>query len=239
MNFLENFYNKDFKGMWEIPDRSIDVMFTSPPYKFVDGFSYELMHCLTEDLFRVMSKDGMIFLNFGQMAGHKDVPLRVALILNEYFNFVDTIIWEKPQYDPVRWNKRLNNRFEYIFQFANGTDYQLDRLSIGIPYEDKSNVGRYSDVDLHCRGNVWKVGYKPIQNSSQKLHKNRFPVGLVELGILLSNRPGGNFLDPFTGSGSSILACHKHGMHFYGYEIDPERYNVAVERFGREIDVGK
>ena len=233
-SFLRNFYNKDFRGMKEISDNSIDLVFTSPPYKFEDMFSYQLMYSLADDLVRVMKKNGMIFLNFGQLAGYKDVPLRAALILNKHFTFVDTIIWEKPQYSPCSGNKRLNNRFEFIFQFANGQDYELDRLAIGVPYEDKSNVGRYSDVDLHCRGNVWRIGYATIQNRSQKPHPHRFPVELVELGILLAGKKGDNFLDPFTGSGSSILACYKHGMNFHGYEINPEWHNVAVERFRRE-----
>jgi len=229
---LNNFYNKDFSGMEEIPDQHIDLVFTSPPYKFKDGFTYKMMEDLIEDLKRVMKPNKLIFINFGQLAHHKQVPLKVAMMFSEEFNFIDTIIWEKPQYDPVRWNKRVNNRFEYIFQFANGTDYQLDRLSIGIPYEDKSNIGRYSDIDLHCRGNIWKVGYETIQNSMQKPHPHRFPVQIPSMGIKLSGiKERSNVLDPFVGSGTSAIACKMTGMKFYGYEINPHWYEKSIERF--------
>jgi site-specific DNA-methyltransferase (adenine-specific) len=161
-------------------------------------------------------------------------------MMSEHFNFIDTIIWEKPQYSPTQGDKRLNNKFEYIFQFVNGSEYELDRLSIGVPYEDKSNVGRYSDIDIHCRGNIWKVGYETIQNSMDKPHPHRFPVQLVELGIKLSGiKEGSNVLDPFAGSGTTAIACRMLDMNFYGYEISEHWYQRAVKRFEDIYGVGR
>ena len=244
------FYRKEFQGMSEIKNGSIDIVFTSPPYKKKDGYSDNMMVILARDLKRVLAQDGIIFLNFGSLAHNKDRPLKVALILGKFFDHYDTIIWAKNfdgkgQFTPGHTDKRISNIFEFIFVFVHkGHVPILDRLSIGVPYTDKSNIGRYSDKDLRCRGNIWPVRYKTIRRKSQKLHSERFPVELVEMGIKLANKlPGSNFLDPFNGSGSSMIACIEHDMNFFGYEIDEQWYDVAITRFEewweRRVDDGE
>lgn len=101
--------------------------------------------------------------------------------------------------------------------FAKGKDFCLDRLSIGVPYADKSNIGRYSDKDLKCGGNVWYIPYETIQRNEQKLHKDRFPIELPLRCINLSNvREGSVVLDPFAGSATTGIACKETGMEFSG-----------------------
>ena len=224
--------------MVHVDDASVDVVFTSPPYKAEDGYSPDMILDLVEDLGRVMAPGGLIFMNFGHLAGHKSDPFVVAHSLELEFDFIDTIIWVKPQYSPCQGTRRLNNVFEFIFMFSNGPGYELDRLSIGVPYEDKSNIGRYSDQDLHCRGNVWRVGYETITSADQKLHPHRFPVELVELGLRLANKPGGHVLDPFMGSGSAGVAALNLGMSFTGYEIDYHNFLTASVRLRRWRDGG-
>lgn len=232
------FYRKAFQGMSEIEDGSIDIVFTSPPYKEKDGYSDDMMMSLGQDLARVLAQDGIAFVNFGSLAHHKDRPLTVGLILGDFLEHHDTIIWAKNfdgkgQFTPSRYDSRINNIFEFIFVFVQkGYVPTLDKLSIGVPYEDKSNIGRYSDKDIRCRGNIWPVRYETIQKKSQKLHSERFPPELVEMGIKLANKPSGsNFLDPFNGSGSSMIACIEHDMNFFGYEINEKWYDVAITRF--------
>jgi site-specific DNA-methyltransferase (adenine-specific) len=119
-----------------------------------------------------------------------------------------------------------------IFLLSPTVDYSLDRMSIAVPYEDKSNVGRYSETDAHCRGNVWRVGYETITDRRQKWHPDRFPVELVELGIKLSGtKPGGVMLDPFMGSGTSLIAGTMHGLKVRGFEVGKRWYQVSLRRY--------
>ena len=238
----QNFHHREFQGMSEIEDGSIDIVFTSPPYKEKDGYSDDMMISLGQDLTRVLAPDGIAFVNFGSLAHHKDRPLTVALILGDFLEHYDTIIWAKHfdgrgQFAPSKSDKRINNIFEFIFVFVQkGYSPTFDRLSIGVPYEDKSNIGRYSDNDIRCRGNIWPVKYETIWRKSQKLHPERFPLELVDWGIKLSGKPpGSNFLDPFTGSGTSMIMCLESMMHFYGYEMDERWYNVALKRLENGI----
>ena len=64
----------------------------------------------------------------------------------------------------------------------------LNRLAIGVPYADKSNIGRYAAKDLKCGGNVWYIDYDTINHKEEKLHNDRFPLELPTRCLKLSNK---------------------------------------------------
>ena len=232
-------YNMDcVQGMKTyIEDNLVDLIITSPPYKEQDGFSYELIIDVAKECYRVLKDNSLCYINFGHLAGNKLRPFHVASLFEGVgFTLIDTITWVKNHYTPLQGDKRVNNLTEFIFMFAKGNDYHLDRLSIGIPYKDKSNVGRYSDKDLKCAGNCWHIPYETIQNKSQKLHKDRFPVGLPMNCIKLSNlKEGDTVLDPFGGSMTTGIACKKLGMNFFGFELDKDIFEIGKRRLKGEL----
>lgn len=187
---------------------------------------------MVSEVYRVLRPNSLFYLNFGHLAADKARPWWLqSMALDQGFNYVDTITWVKKQFSPIQGDKRLNNLTEFIFQFSKGTDYHLDRLSIGVPYEDKSNIGRYSDQDLRCGGNVWIIPYETIQRSGQKLHPHRFPVELPKRCIKLSNIPDGAIvLDPFMGSGTTARAAIELGKQFIGFERNMQYCMVANRR---------
>lgn len=195
-------YNQDcVSGMIKyINNNSISLVVTSPPYKEQDGFNWSLVNGVAEQCYRVLKNNSLCFVNFGHLAGCKSRPFEVAMVFEDAgFKWVDTITWVKNHYTPVQGNKRVNNLTEFIFMLAKGNDYSLDRLSIGVPYADKSNVGRYSDMDLRCAGNVWYIPYETIQRREQKYHKDRFPIELPLRCIKLSNVKEGGHIRPLCG----------------------------------------
>ncbi len=218
-------------GLQQLNDNSIDLTVTSPPYKEEDGFTYELMFQVAHQLYRVQKNNTLCFVNFGPLAHDKNRPFRVAMIFeNIGFEWVDTITWIKNHYTPIQGDKRVNNLTEFIFMFAKGNNYKLDRLSIGVPYEDKSNIGRYADKDLKCGGNYWEIPYDTIQYSWQKRHKDRFPLELPEKCIKLSGIPKGSLiLDVFVGGGTTAVKAKQLGMDFIGFELDQEDVDDAYK----------
>lgn len=233
-----NIYNTDCRTGIDInlPDESIDLVITSPPYKDKDGYTDKLMKETFERLFRVQKKDTLFFLNFGHLADFKDRPFRVLdIALQCGYNLNDVIIWVKNHYRPIQGNKRLNNLFEYVFFLYKGKMPDIDRLSIGVPYKDKSNIGRFTDIDLKCGGNVWYINYETIQSVDEKLHNDRFPIELPERCIKLSGIKEESWvLDPFSGSATTGVACQKLGMNYVGFEIDKGHYYNSLSRL--EID---
>ncbi len=218
------------RGLKALKNESVDCIITSPPYKNCDNYSQALIYEVFNECFRVMALHGLCFVNFGHLVEDKLRPFRLALLLSSIgFEFRETFVWVKNHYRPIQGERRVNNLTEFIFMFSKGVMPKLDRLSIGIPYTDKSNVGRYADSDLKCAGNVWNIPYDTITSSDQKLHNDRFPLGLPTRCLKLAKLPN-MVLDPFSGSGTTALACKQLGCNFVGWEIDRAHYDTSLKR---------
>ncbi|MCA1596861.1 MAG: site-specific DNA-methyltransferase, partial [Chloroflexi bacterium] len=109
----------------------------------------------------------------------------------------------------------------------------LDRLSIGVPYQDKSNVARWSGkTDVRCRGNTWFIPYETIQSRSrERPHPATFPVQLAEQCLKIHGLDRINLaMDPFLGIGAAGMAGANLGVAFVGFEMDPRYFEVARQR---------
>lgn len=212
----------------------LDLIVTSPPYKDEDGYTEDLIKDFGRLSFSNLKNDSLMFMNFGHLANFKSRPFKSAILLeNCGFVLVDTITWVKNHYRPIQGKRRVNNLTEFIFMFAKGSPV-IDRLSIGVPYKDKSNIKRWSasgGSDLKCRGNVWEIPYDTIQDKAEKLHNDRFPLELPTLCIKLSNIPTGSLVgDPFMGSGTTALAAKNCNMDYWGCEVSKAHYDTTVNR---------
>ena len=105
----------------------------------------------------------------------------------------------------------------------------LEKLSIGVPYQDKSNIKRWKSVeqDKRDRGNVWFISYPTIQ--SRRSHPAIFPEKLASLCIKLHGYSDKEFIvyDPFMGIGHTALACIELGINYVGTEIDKNYIDIA------------
>lgn len=153
--------NDSVLGLKSINSESIDLSVYSPVYKNEDGFLNIDFDEFFKEMYRVHKNNTWSFLNFGHLKDYKDRPLRLALKALEHgWGLNDTITWIKPQYSPTQGNKRLNNVTEFIFLLYKG-EPTMDRMAIGVPYEDASNATRYNKgQNLKCRGNAWRVKYE-------------------------------------------------------------------------------
>ena len=235
---MEEFLNKIHHGdsqelLQKLPESCIDLTVTSPPYKDEDNYSPNLIKNVFTEIFRVQKDNSLVFVNFGHLAGFKSRPFQVAMMLEEIgFVWQDTITWVKNHYRPIQGKKRVNNLTEFVFMFSKGKNYELDRLSIGVPYKDKSNVNRFAGgLDLKCQGNVWDIPYETIQRSEDKGHNDRYPLGLPMNCIKLSGIPQGSLvLDPFGGSATTAIACIDLAMKWILIEKNKEHVDNGRER---------
>lgn len=205
---------------------------------------------------RVLKDDGSFFLNIGGTPQNPWVALDAAQKLRNHFVLQNQIVWIKSvaipkstvggkyarvpedmavgHYKPINSARYLHNCYEYIFHFTKSGDVSLDRLAVGVPYQDKSNIGRWGNAraDRRCRGNTWFIPYKTIRSrDAQRPHPATFPVELAEMCIRLHGVDRAKkVLDPFLGIGSTALACRRLGVSFIGFEIDPD-YLAEAENF--------
>jgi site-specific DNA-methyltransferase (adenine-specific) len=238
------------KGMSRLPDRSINLVVTSPPYnlgvrygKYSDreGRESYLSWCAkwADQIRRVLKPDGSFFLNIGSSPSNPMLPFEIVMRFRELFVLQNTIHWIKSitienrkgdvdsygHFKPISSKRFLNDCHEYVFHFTIGGNVPIDRLALGVPYQDKSNIARWSHTcgsDRRCRGNTWFVPYETIQSrAKERPHPATFPVQLAEWCIRLHGAqrvPA--MLDPFLGIGNSAVAAQRLGVKkFIGFEI--------------------
>ena len=142
-------------------------------------------------------------------------------------------------FKPINSPRFLNDCHEYVFHFTKSGRVELNRLALGVPYQDKSNIARWSHTggeDLRCRGNTWFVPYQTIQSrEKERPHPATFPVQLAEWCIKLHGRSRvRTMLDPFLGIGNSAVAAQRCGVNkFIGFEIDETYLAEAKRRIAR------
>jgi len=144
---------------------------------------------------------------------------------------------EDPQHAPTM-AELMSHTAGFTYGFFGNTP--VDRLAIGVPYADKSNIKRWAHTgggDKRCRGNNWFVPYKTIRSrEQQRPHPATFPVELAEQCIKLHGAEAGLVvMDPFVGIGHSAVAAKNCGVgKFIGFEIDGEYLAEAREAVGRQ-----
>jgi site-specific DNA-methyltransferase (adenine-specific) len=138
-------------------------------------------------------------------------------------------------FKPINSKRFLNDCHEHIFHFTKSGRVEIERLALGIPYQDKSNIARWSHTrgsDLRCRGNTWFIPYETIQSrAKERPHPATFPVQLAEWCIKLHGvSRTETMLDPFLGIGNSAVAAQRCGVKkIIGFEID-EVYLAEAKR---------
>jgi site-specific DNA-methyltransferase (adenine-specific) len=251
------------RGMQRLRANSIDLVVTSPPYnlgirysKFSDRAERTgyLNWCETwaTEIACLIKHDGSFFLNVGASPSNPMLPHELVLELRDLFVLQNTIHWIKSisledrdgevrsygHFKPISSKRFLNDCHEYIFHFTKTGGVELDRLAIGVPYQDKSNIARWSHTrgsDLRCRGNTWFIPYETIQSrAKERPHPATFPVELAENCIKLHGIARvKTMLDPFLGIGNSALAAQRCGVpRFIGFEIDEAYLAEAKRRIG-------
>ena len=242
-------------GMPKISASSVDLVVTSPPYnlgvryrKYSDRQDRQLYlkWCASwaAQIRRVLKPSGSFFLNIGAAPSNPMLPHEIVFQFRELFILQNTIHWIKSiaieertfgHFKPISSKRFLNDCHEYIFHFTKTGRVEIDRLALGVPYQDKSNVSRWSHTrgcDQRCRGNTWFIAYETIQSrEKERPHPATFPVQLAEWCIKLHGASRGKtMLDPFLGIGSSAVAAKNCGVKkFVGFEID-ESYLAEAKR---------
>ena len=194
---------------------------------------------------KVLSDEGSVFLNIGAKPSDPTVPFEVLARVQKHFRLQNVIHWIKSisilkddvgdypnitgnigvgHFKPINSPRFLNDCHEYIFHLTKAGRVQLDRLAIGVEYQDKSNVTRWKSAgnDRRCRGNTWFVPYKTIRSrQKQRPHPATFPVKIPQMCIQLHGvERTRTVLDPFLGIGPTAVAAAKLGVDFVGFEID-------------------
>jgi len=232
MKYPDDFINKVICGdclevMKEIPDKSVDLVLTSPPYYTTQhkyqrgsGFHYStdigeplyLIEDSAKELYRILRDDGALALNLGFSYGETGIlrPYRIIerFLRRHWFPF-DCIIWHKNNPVPIR--ERLTNAYEFIFVLTKKPDFK---------YKKKINYEH----------NVWQF---PVE--SKDWGTAAFPEELPQKCLEILTKENDIILDPFAGSGTAGLMAAKNKRKYILIEINPEYCKIAEERLRQEV----
>ncbi|MEY2440355.1 MAG: hypothetical protein QOI34_1740 [Verrucomicrobiota bacterium] len=246
---------------------SVDLVVTSPPYnlgirygRYSDKQNREsyLVWCgeWASQVRRILQPDGSFFLNIGAAPSNPMLPHEIVTRVRDSFVLQNTIHWIKSisvtgrdgktdsfgHFKPISSKRFINDCHEYVFHFTVSGKVEIDRMALGVPYQDKTNIARWSHTagrDRRCRGNTWFVPYQTIQSrAKERPHPATFPEQLAEWCIKLhGNKRVKRMVDPFLGIGNSAIAAQRCGVkQFIGFEIDESYLAEAKRRLAMEFE---
>lgn len=237
-----------------VPDDSIDLSVTSPPYgelRLYKGYSFEFEK-IARGLYRVTKPGGVVVWVVGDETNDGDESgesFRQALYFKEIgFKLYDTMIYEKSGFRFPRPNA-YHNVFEYMFVLSKGMPKTVHLIRDRRNFNNESNAlarqhmkrekdgnftGRkpYKPEAFGPRYNVWRytVGSSVSKDKAAFDHPAIFPEELARDHILSWSNSGDIVFDPMCGSGTTLKKAKELGRNFIGFEISIEYGEIARRR---------
>jgi site-specific DNA-methyltransferase (adenine-specific) len=240
--------------MKTIPDCSIDLTVTSPPYDNlrtyngnIEQWCFEKFQNIARELYRVTKEGGAIvwIVNDATSEGSETgTSFKQALYFKECgFCLHDTMIWQK--ISPFQHKNRYIQSFEYMFIFSKGARKHANLIRDrknkwggtqihGTERQRSGETKNLSDTqkskcvkEYGARFNIWDI---PPDKNNKTGHPAVFPVQLAIDHIRTWSNEGDTILDPFMGSGTTGVACVTTYRNFIGIELDETYFQTAQDR---------
>jgi len=237
--FLDKIFCKTSKNMEELPDNSVHLMVTSPPYNVGKEYDENLtlqeyrqfLKRVWKEVYRTLVPGGRACINIANLGRKPYIPLHAFIVedmLELSFLMRGEIIWNKatsssPSTAWGSWlsaaNPTLRDIHEYILVFSKGV------------FRRKNASPRRSTISrkefLEFTKSVWTF---PAESAHVVGHPAPFPIELPYRLIQLYTFEEEVILDPFIGSGQAAIAAIKTNRHYVGYDISEEYVKLAQRR---------
>ncbi len=237
--YLNRIFCKSSESMDELPDNSVHLMVTSPPYNVGKEYDQnlslgeyrEFLRRVWRETYRVLVPGGRACINVANLGRKPYIPLHAFIIedmLDIGFLMRGEIIWNKgaSATSSTAWgswmsprNPTLRDVHEYILVFSKDTFRREN------PGRRESTISK--EEFLEFTKSVWTF---PAVSAKKIGHPAPFPEDLPYRCIQLYTFKGEVVLDPFMGSGQTAMAALKTGRFYVGYEINPEYVRLAKSR---------
>ena len=237
---LNEIFAHSSETMEELPDNSVHLMITSPPYNVGKEYDNDLtlndyramLKGVWKETYRVLVEGGRACINVANIGRKPYLPLNAFIttdMLELGFLMRGEIIWNKAASagSSCAWgswrsasNPVLRDVHEYILVFCK-TEFKRTGT--------ESTISR--DDFLECTKSIWKI---PAESAKKVGHPAPFPVELPERLIRLYSFKGDIVLDPFIGSGTTAVAAKQTGRKWVGYDISQEYVDLAAGRLSQE-----
>ena len=249
-----------FELIKAVPDGSIDLTITSPPYNI--GKVYEKRTALlaylrqyeefARDLYAKTADGGNVAWQVGNYIENGEVfPLDIYfydIFKDAGFKLRNRIIWHFEH--GLHASLRLSGRYETILWFSKGDNYTFNLDPIRVPAKYPGKRHFKGDKKGQLSGNplgknpsdfwpivaadwdrlVWEIPNVKANHPEKTAHPCQFPIELCERCVIALTKADGLVFDPFLGVGSAAIAALKHERRFLGFEWDATYVKTAEER---------
>jgi len=241
---LDTIFHTSSEAMSELPDYSVHLMVTSPPYNVGKDYDDDLtldeylsfLKRVWAETYRVLVPGGRACINVANLGRKPYIPLHAFIIrdmIDVGFLMRGEIIWDKgaSASSSTAWgswqsasNPTLRDTHEYILIFSKGS-FRREKM------EGRADMISKEEF-LEFTKSVWTFAAE----SAKKIgHPAPFPVELPYRLIQLYTFSDEIVLDPFMGSGQTALAALKAGRRYMGYETNEEYLNLAQKRITKRV----
>ena len=221
---LNKIYNEDcLEGMKRIPDKSIDLIVTDPPYlvNYKTGHRKDKTHRFNKvilnddneqliidyinDCYRILKNNSAMYM----FCSSDKVDFFKQQLENK-FKIKNMIIWIKNNHTAGDLKGAFGRKYEIIFLVVKGVNH--------------FNGKRLTDV--------WE--FDRVSGKKQ-LHQNQKPLDLIKQCIEKHSDDGDLVFDGFVGSGTTAIACKELNRNYIGFELDKGYYDIAIERISKTL----
>lgn len=255
-------FNGDCKKLFkEIPDETIDLIITSPPYCMKKAYenpdddieTFNTLHKeIFSDIYRVLKPGGSICWQIGYHVSNATVIPLDYLIYNIFTSYNSKLVNPLILRNRIIWTfghglnstKRFSGRHEMILWFTKGNEYTfyLDNVRVPQKYPGKryykgKHKGELSGNPLGKNpSDVWDIPNVKANHIEKTEHPCQFPAAIPQRLIRSLTEKGDIVLDPFMGSGTTAIASFVEQRKFVGAEIQKSYYDVSVNRIRDAIN---
>jgi site-specific DNA-methyltransferase (adenine-specific) len=249
------------KELTKLPDNSIDLIFTSPPYADQRKSTYGGVHHtkyvewfmpISEQLIRVLKPTGTFVLNIKEkvVEGERSTyVLELILAMRKQgWLWTEEFIWHKKNSYPGKWPNRFRDSWERLLQFNKNKHFNMFQEEVMVPMGDwaKTRLKNLSEIDKIRDSSKVGSGFgKNISNwlsrdkayptnvlhlateCNNKNHSAAFPEELPEWFIKLFTKQHDTVLDPFMGSGTTLIVANRMQRNSIGIDIVPQYYKIV------------
>jgi len=219
------------------------IVFTSPPYNmaskmyenYSDNLKSEEYIKFNLDIINNCKKflKGFVFWNisYNKNSRSEFIEIIYKIIKETGLNFLELIVWDKGHALPITSKEGLTRQYEDILLVGDSDSISSD---LELYFCGRNDNRAYFNKKTN-RGvtNYWRVGTNKAQLKNLLAC---FPVALPVKGIELMTSRGEIIMDPFLGSGSTLMAAEKTGRRCFGCELDPKYVEVCINRFEGATD---
>ncbi len=243
-------FNEDMLvGINRIPDGSIDLILTDPPYSLGKDYgndsdqkeSEAYLNWTYKWIDAVLPKlkpNGSFYLFLSWQYSPE-----IFSFIKKKMTMVNEIIWDRRVPSMGGSTRKYSSVHDNLGFFVNGKDYHFDLDSIRIPYDEETKKARSRSIFV---GKKWlEMGYNPkdvwsharlhAEDPERTEHPTQKPLEIIERALLASCPPDGIVLDPFMGSGTTAFASKLHGRDFVGFELNEAYFEIINKRLDGDL----